>query len=65
MDIVNISPTIADIIKSVTNPGQALALVFYLFVISCMIFASFGFAYMDTQLLVVVDDDDPGYAYQR
>jgi hypothetical protein len=42
LDIVVISPVIADIIKSVTSPGIALGLVFYLFCVSVLIYASFG-----------------------
>ena len=45
LDVINISPVIADIIKSVTQKKTALGLVLYLFVISVVIYAAFGMAH--------------------
>jgi hypothetical protein len=52
LDIVVISPVIADIIKSVTSPGLALGLVFYLFCVSVLIYASFGRNHFGSSLKV-------------
>ena len=50
LDIINISPVIADIIKSVTTPGLSLGLVFYLFLITSVIWAAFGMVYFPSDL---------------
>lgn len=50
LDVVIISPVIADIIKSVTTPGKALGLVFYLFCCTVLIFASFGMSHFHDAL---------------
>lgn len=42
LDVVAISSVVGDIIKSVTQPGTALMLIFYLFVITVIISTSFG-----------------------
>ena len=52
LDIVVISPVIADIIKSVTSPGVALGLVFYLFLVSVVVYAAFGMRHFPTDLQV-------------
>ena len=56
LDIINISPVIADIIKSVTQKKAALGLVLYLFIISVVIFAAFGMAHFHKYL-------QPTYTY--
>jgi hypothetical protein len=52
LDIVNISSVIGDIIKSVTSPGKALLFTLYLFIITSIIYASFGMAHFSDQLEV-------------
>jgi hypothetical protein len=52
LDVVPISPVISDIIKSVTAPGKALGLVFYLFCVTVMIYASFGMTHFESSFLV-------------
>lgn len=42
LDVVNISPTIQSLVKSVTTPAPQLGIVAYLFVIMVIIFSSFG-----------------------
>jgi len=58
LDIIFINDVIADIIKSVTSPGLALGLVFYLFCISVVIYASFGMTHFHDSLQV------PYYDYE-
>jgi len=53
LDIVNISPVINDIIKSVTAPGRALFYTLYLFFITTIIYASFGMALLPADTLQV------------
>jgi hypothetical protein len=56
LDVINISPVIGDIIQSVTAPGKALFLTLYLFVITSVIYASFGMAYFPNQLMVPTEE---------
>jgi inositol 1,4,5-triphosphate receptor type 1 len=58
LDVVAISPVIADIIRSVTSPGVALGLVFYLFVITVIIYAAFGMNHFSSSLLVNTQSED-------
>eukprot|EP00613_Pedinella_sp_CCMP2098_P026412 CAMPEP_0171704950 /NCGR_PEP_ID=MMETSP0991-20121206/12929_1 /TAXON_ID=483369 /ORGANISM="non described non described, Strain CCMP2098" /LENGTH=1839 /DNA_ID=CAMNT_0012294447 /DNA_START=377 /DNA_END=5898 /DNA_ORIENTATION=- len=58
LDIILISPVIADIIKSVTAPGTALGLVFYLFCCSVVIFANFGISHFHEALQTSTYDYD-------
>jgi hypothetical protein len=59
LDVVAISPVIADIIRSVTAPGFALGLVFYLFIITVIIYAAFGMNHLSSSLTVpVIGEDD-------
>jgi hypothetical protein len=60
LDVVIISPVIADIIKSVTSPGKALGLVFYLFCCTVLIFTSFGMTHFDEALQTPTYDYDEG-----
>lgn len=50
--MIPISPIISDIIKSVTSPGKALGLVFYLFLISVLIYVSFGMSNFKSDFVV-------------
>jgi hypothetical protein len=61
LDIINISPVIGDIMKSVTAPAGALGWVFYLYVITTVIYAAWGMEYFSDIMLIptaLVDDDD-------
>jgi len=60
LDVVAISPVIADIIRSVTAPGFALGLVFYLFIITVIIYAAFGMNHFGPSLTVPIYSDDDG-----
>ena len=59
LDIVNISPIILDIINSIKSSGTSLAWVLYLFVITNVIYASWGMVYFTDQMVIpsLVDDD--------
>jgi hypothetical protein len=57
LDVIVLSPIIADIIRSVTAPGMALVLVFYLFIITIMVYTSFGMRYFHSEFLVPTNDD--------
>jgi hypothetical protein len=61
LDVVAISPVIADIIRSVTSPGFALGLVFYLFVITVIIYAAFGMNHFASSLIVPIEQDGEEY----
>jgi hypothetical protein len=58
LDIILISSVIADIIKSVTSPGTALGLVFYLFCCSVLIFTNFGMSHFHEALQAPTYDYD-------
>jgi len=58
LDVVSISPVVADIIRSVTSPGHALMLVFYLFCVTTFIWASFGMNRFHESLEVEVLHED-------
>jgi hypothetical protein len=58
LDIVNISSVIGDIIKSVTAPGKALFFTLYLFIVTSVIYASFGMAFFPDQLQVPKEFDE-------
>jgi hypothetical protein len=60
LDVVIISPVIADIIKSVTTPGTAMSLVFYLFCCTVLIFASFGLNHFNEALQAPTYDNETG-----
>ena len=51
LDVVNISPTIQSLVKSVTTPGTQLGIVAYLFVIMVVIFASFGLQLFESDFI--------------
>ena len=51
LDVVNISPTIQSLVKSVTTPGAQLGIVAYLFVIMVVIFASFGLQLFESDFI--------------
>jgi hypothetical protein len=61
LDVVAVSPVIADIIRSVTSPGFALGLVFYLFVITVIIYAAFGMNHFASSLIVPIEQDGEEY----
>jgi low affinity Fe/Cu permease len=54
LDVVSVSPVISDIIKSVTSPGFSLALVFYLFCVTVIIWARFGMTHFAEYMEVVL-----------
>jgi hypothetical protein len=58
LDVVNISPTIQSLVKSVTKPAPQLGIVAYLFVIMVIIFASFGLDYFEDFFIYDSDYDD-------
>jgi hypothetical protein len=58
MDIMNISPVIANIARSVTDNAQSLGWVFYLFVITIVIYAQFGLEYFEEWFTYDIDADD-------
>jgi hypothetical protein len=51
LDVVNISPTVQNLVKSVTKPAPQLAIVGYLFVIMVIIFASFGLEFFENYFI--------------
>jgi hypothetical protein len=64
LDVVNISPTIQSLVKSVTTPGPQLGIVAYLFVIMVIIYSSFALEYFESDFAydVEYDDDDGGFS---
>jgi len=60
LDIVNLSPVIEDIIKSVTEPGKALLYTLYMFLITSVIYASFGMTYFGSSMQVPTEYSDTG-----
>jgi hypothetical protein len=60
LDIVIISPVIADFIQAVITPAKALALVFYLFACTVLIFASFGMSHFHSALQAPTYDFETG-----
>jgi hypothetical protein len=52
--------TLAGIIKSVTAPGFSLLMVFYLFVVTVTIYASFGQSWFQKYLVVPGYDEESG-----
>jgi len=59
LDIVNISPVTLDIINSIKSSGMSLTWVLYLFIVTNVIYASWGMVYFSNQMLIpnLVDDD--------
>lgn len=55
---MSISPVVADIIRSVTSPGHALMLVFYLFCVTTFIWAEFGMTRFHDSLDVTTLNED-------
>jgi hypothetical protein len=60
LDVVFISPVIADIIQSITSPIVALGLVFYLFLVTVLIYASFGMSWFNESMRVKTFDYETG-----
>lgn len=58
LDVVNISPTIQSLVKSITKPAPQLGIVAYLFVIFVIIFASFGLKYFEPYFVYDEEYDD-------
>jgi hypothetical protein len=58
LDVVNISPTIQSLVKSVTTPAAQLGIVAYLFVIMVVIFASFGLQFFESHFMYDESYDD-------
>jgi len=52
LDIVNLSPVILDIVKSITSSGSSLGWVLYMFVVTNVIYASWGLVYFSDQILI-------------
>jgi len=61
LDVVNISTTLQDIVKSVTKPAAQLGIVAYTFVITVVIYAHFGLTLFEDSFVYDpdADDDDP------
>jgi len=58
LDIMNNSTVLGNIIKSITVPAFQLALVFYLFVITVIIYAQFGLEFFEEWFVYDADADD-------
>jgi hypothetical protein len=58
LDGMNNSSTLSAIIKSIISPGMSLMLVFYLFLISIVIYASFGADDLSEYLVVPTWDEE-------
>jgi len=58
LDIVNNSSVLQDIVRSITAPAQQLAVVFYTFVITVVIYAQFGVVYFEDWFVYDGDADD-------
>jgi len=58
LDVVNISPTIQNLVRSVTKPAPQLAIVAYLFVIMVIIYASFGLEFFENYFIYDADYED-------
>jgi hypothetical protein len=58
--VVPISPIISDIIRSITSPGKALGLVFYLFCVTVIIYAAFGMNHFSSAFQVPRYENDDG-----
>jgi hypothetical protein len=52
LDIVNISPVIMDIIESIKSSSSSLAWILYLFIVTNVIYASWGMVYFSEQMLI-------------
>lgn len=53
LDIVNISPVIMDVIRSIMSSGSSLGWVMYMFIVTnVVIYASWGFVYFSDQILI-------------
>ena len=57
LDIFSISSMLRDIIKCLTMPGAKLAMVFFLFMCTFVIYATFGLAFFENELTY---EDDTG-----
>jgi len=58
LDIMNNSSVLGDIIKSITVPAFQLALVFYLFIVTVIIYAQFGLEFFEDWFVYDGDADD-------
>jgi hypothetical protein len=58
LDIGSISPTVQNLVKSVTTPGQQLAIVGYLFAVMVLIYASFGLELFESYFTFGTDDEN-------
>jgi len=59
LDALNISPVLGNVIKSVTTSAECLGWVFFLFVVTVIIYAAFGlFNFEDSFMTIPGDDDD-------
>jgi hypothetical protein len=58
LDIGSISPTVQNLVKSITTPGQQLAIVGYLFAVMVLIYASFGLELFESYFTFGTDDDN-------
>jgi hypothetical protein len=56
LDIFNISPVVSNIIKCITKPAVELGVVGYLFIITLIIYATFGLEHFPTYLKIGDDD---------
>lgn len=56
MDVMNNSPVMQDIIKCVTVPGTQLASVFYLFIVTAVIYSQFGLQHFEENFSFGDDD---------
>ena len=59
LDIINISPVLANILKSISGAIPHLSWVLYLFIITCVIYAQFGLEYFGA-FDYLDDDESPG-----
>ena len=56
LDVFSISSMLRDIIKCLTMPGAKLAMVFFLFICTFVIYATFGLAFFENQFTYGGDD---------
>jgi len=57
LDVVNISPTVQNLVKSVTVPARALGIVMYLFIVMVVIYSSFALELFEDHFTYGVDDE--------
>ena len=57
LDVVNNSPLLMDIVRAATNRSSSLVLVFYIFLVTIVIYATWGLSEFQEYLVVPTADD--------